>query len=141
MIRKNKAFSDKFLHATFKVMANELTKNLKDINTQELMGVYLPLFTNTATNGSTKETKMEALELVKNIIKEAKDRGDVKIQAIQLDAKTGERMEMPFGQDPMDNLIEQLEKSINSHKDTKAQLDGLTVAQILGAPLPEDLKK
>jgi hypothetical protein len=124
--KKNTGISEAFRVATFSMMADQILKNLKEISSEELFNSHLRNFQMMCQNDkTTKAIRVKALEVMKAIIEEGRERKDINMRAIQLDAKTGEVIQSPFGSDPLDLLIQHLEEDIAKSKDTAEKLDNL----------------
>lgn len=138
-------FSDEFAEKTFDLMAIEVAKNAADMPSDMLGRTILPMLAEAAQYGRTRKIRLGALRLTKVVLEALDGREDCNIVAQEhkpgdpmptqdemkaaLEAGTGAKL-----------LIDAIDKQIQEEERQAKAFEGVSVDQILNAPLHPEAK-
>jgi hypothetical protein len=139
---------DEFVNKKFDKLTDEIVKDLKGLESEELGRFIMPMLASAVEGGRTRHIKMRACEVTILALRELSGRKDCGIKVMRLDKESGKAVEEE-GTNGMEEAISEIQRMIDGMKQEEQKVadakpvskafENITLDQILNAKPIEGL--
>ena len=113
---------DEKANKLFDGMIDEIVKNLKTMESEELGRFVMPMLAQAVADGRTKHIKMRACETTILTLRELSGRKDCGVKVMRLDKESGKAVEEDNVADGMEHAISEIQHMIDGMKQEEQKL-------------------
>lgn len=141
-------FSDDFAEQTFALMAKEIEQNVDDMPSDLMGRMILPMVSEACSHGRTRKIRLQALGLMKVVLKSLAGRDDCAVLAQERSPETDKLSDEELkdvvlqakesGNMGIGLLLDAIEDKIKAEQKAAMDFESVSVDAILNAPMHPD---